>query len=146
MELYNAELAPFVSFLLSIPLSGRDSRMRSRFLRLVQDRLTEIEQARIEMLTKYSNKSPSGEPLTRTEPDGTTVYDIPPENRPLFDQEYAELRSEVFQLDELPERMDMLCSIRDAILNVEGMKFSGQDALLYDRWCEIVENIGSNDN
>jgi hypothetical protein len=144
MRLYNGELATFTTFLLSIPLSGRDSRMRSRFLRLVQDRLTEIEQARLELLTKYSNKSPEGEPLTRTEPDGTTVYDISNESRPLFDQEFYELRTEVFQIDELPERMDMLCSVRDAILNVEGMTFSGQDALLYDRWCEIVEEIGNN--
>jgi hypothetical protein len=141
MKLLNAELAPFTQFLLSIPLTSTPSRMRSRFIRLVQDRLTEIEQERVSLLTKYSNKSPEGEPLTRTEPDGTTVYDIPPESMPLFNKEYTELRSEVFILDETEERADMLRSVRDAILNVEGMTFSGQDAILYDRWCEIVEGI-----
>jgi hypothetical protein len=135
MRMLNRELKDFVQFLMNIELAGKQSRMRSRFVKVVADRLQEMEEFRMSLVEKYANK----------EPDGSisivgSVYDFPDDKRALFDTEYEEVLSEQFILDDTEERIDMLHTIKDAILNVE-TKFSGVSALQYDRWCDIVEAI-----
>jgi hypothetical protein len=60
----------------------------------------------------------------------------------MFLKDYNEMMADDFIIDELSERQDMLSSIKDSVLNFsDNITFSGQKAVDYDRWCDIVEGI-----
>lgn len=137
MKLFNGELDKFVTFLFDLELDGKASRMRTRFMKLAQERLEEVEKERQRLISQYSKKDSEGNPLTDVR-DGLNVIIL--EDAISFETSFKELLLEAFILDNTEERRDMLLALKDAVLNTT-MKFKGQDALLYDRWCEVVEEI-----
>lgn len=137
MKLYNGELQRFCDFLLNQELDGKSSRMRSRFIKLAQERLTEIESEKMRLANKYAKKDESNN-LIIEEHDG--VQTIALDDSISFQNEFREALLDEFILDETNERKDMLLAIKDCVLN-STQKFKGEDAILYDRWCDVVEDI-----
>lgn len=137
MKLYNYEIEPFGNFLLELELKGKESRMRTRLVRLLDERLKLINQERLEIINTYAKRDENGE-IEYQEINGQKMFKINDiEN---YKKEMEELINEVFIIDETEERREMLTTVANAVLNCD-MVFKGEKAIQYDRWCEIVEGI-----
>jgi hypothetical protein len=137
MKMLNAEVNGFIKFLMSLELSGRDSRMRTRFCKLAQTRLDEINEERTELIKQYGVVDEDGN-IKKEERDGVELFVM--KDRDAFNREYEIMMLEEFVIDETEERKEMLVTVHNIVLNAD-VKLSGQDALIYDRYCEIVESI-----
>lgn len=134
----NHEVQGFVNYLITEELSGKFSRMRTRFVKLAQKQIDQIEQERIELVKNYAEKDEHDNPIILTHENGSTSYKV--NDMEGFNVEYAELMNEVYIIDETDERREMLECVKHVVLNTIKM-FKGQEALDYDRWCDIVEDI-----
>lgn len=122
---------------MSLELDAKLSRMRTRFVKMCAERLTEIDEFRASILEKYGKRDEDGN-LIKEKEKGFEIFTL--EDKESFYRDLDQIMREEFIVDELEERKDMLLGVKDAVLNVD-RKFSGQEAMEYDRWCEIVEQI-----
>lgn len=139
MIIKNHEIENFGKFLMELKLKGRSSNMRVRFVRLLQERLTLINEESEALFRDYVERDEGGSPKKEVnEETGEEAF--------LLDREYgiemAKLMEEDFIIEENDEKALMLSVVRDAIFNCD-MELSGQKALQYERWCEIVEDVNS---
>lgn len=139
MKLVNFEVQPFYNFLLNdFKLIGKLSRQRSKFLKILEERIKEIEEDRISLIHEYAKKNEDG--LTsQTEIDENGNEKFVMDDMISFDKEYKILQSEELIISRTPENDSMLNAIYDMVLDSQ-KEYGGQEALVYDRWCEIVES------
>lgn len=137
MKLKNYELHDFILFLDKLTLSGKASRMRTRLKKLLVERFNQFEEERMEIANRYAVKDMNGEPV-KEEVDGEILIKIADQES--ANKELIELVNEDCVIDETEERRDMLLSVKDSILNCD-LKFTGKEADLFDRFCEIVEEL-----
>ena len=133
MKLKNEAINGLAEFLSSEKLSGKISRMRTKFLKLLNESINEIESFRKEMLEKYSKKDDEGNPLIEN-----NSYVL--EDAETFNKEYLELMKEDFIIDETNSKREMLQHIK-RILENTNTEFEGVKAFQYDAWCEAFENL-----
>lgn len=139
MIIKNAEIEGFLNFLMEIELKGKDSRLRTRFCKFLIDRQNLITEEHAELLKEYAKFDDDGNPISvYSERLQREIYDIP--NQREFQKEYTALMMEDFLLENNEERREIFLKVKDLVLNSEQV-FKGEDALVYDRWCEIVETI-----
>jgi hypothetical protein len=138
MKLRNHQIKKLIEFLMSIELVGKQSRMRTRFCKLLTEQLQLIETERIELIGQFGKKDEYGRVIQFEDAEGNMTFDI--EDRSKFLDEYNLLMNEFFYIDETMERKEMLLLIRDIILDCN-IPFKGDDAITYDLWCEAVEEI-----
>lgn len=138
MEMKNGELKGFCEFLMKQELDAKNTRMRMRFVRMAADRLKEVDEENRRLINKYAKKDGSGKPIVVINDDETETVEITDINS--FKKEFSEILLEDFVIEENEERKDMLLSIKNTVLNAEGT-FKGDEAVFYDRWCQIVEGI-----
>jgi hypothetical protein len=137
MKIKNYEVKEFANFLINLELKGRESRLRTRFVKVLMGRADLIDEEHVELIKQFAKFDDKGEPII-IEIDGVKTYDVP--EKEAFNKEYYALLNEEFILEENEERKEMLLLLKEVILNCE-MTFKGREALEYDRWCEIVEEI-----
>lgn len=137
MKLYNFEIGPFCSFLYKLKLIDVQSRMRTRFIRLLAEYQKRYEEEYLELVKEHARLDPEGNPRW-IEEDGRKKYDIVDSES--FRTAFERLALEEVSIDETEERRNMLVSVRDSVLRCQ-LAFEGDDQLAYDRWCEIVEGI-----
>jgi hypothetical protein len=137
MRIKNIEVEPLITFLMEMELKGRDSRFRTRFVKLLMERQTLIEGEHKDLIKQFSSIGEDGQPNT-IEQNGKSFYDV--QDKVGFNKEYFMLMNEDFIIEETEERKEMLILLKDVILNCE-MTFMGGEALKYDRWCDIFEEI-----
>lgn len=138
MKIKNAEIEAFSNFLMDFELKGRESRLRTRFVKLLVQRQSEIQEEHRELLRQYANFDEEGNIKTLELPNGLKVYDVP--DKDTFNREYYLLMNEDFIIEENEERKEMLLFIKELILDCE-KTFKDREAIEYDRWCDIVEEI-----
>lgn len=137
MKLLNIEVEPFANFLMGIELIGKQSRLRTRFAKMLMEQVRMIDEEHQELIRQFAKFDEDGKPYI-VQINGKDAYDVP--DRESFNREYNLLLSEEFIIDQTEERKEMLLFIKDIILNCE-KTFKGREALEYDRWCEIVEEV-----
>lgn len=137
MRIRNHEIKRFMNFLMELELRGRESRLRTRFVKLLAERQKLVEDEHYQLIVQHSNLDENNKPLI-VERDGQTMYDV--QDIVSFNRDYHILLNEEFIIDETEERKEMLLLIKDVILNCE-KTFKGEEAILYDRMCDIVEKI-----
>lgn len=142
MNIKNIELEPFINFIMGLELKGRESRLRTRFAKLLMKRLELVNSEHADLIKQYSKTDENGTPKIIERQDGTKVFDVI--DKTSFNREYALLMNEHFIIDENQERKEMLLLIKQLILECD-KTFKDGEALEYDRWCEIVENINYED-
>jgi len=133
MKIKNSEISGLADFLAAEKLSGRASRMRTKFLKLLNESINEIESFRKEMLEEYSKKDDEGNALIE---DNSYVL----EDAEAFNKEYLELMNEDFVIDETASKREMIQHIKRILDNTE-TEFEGVKAFQYDAWCEAFENL-----
>lgn len=138
MRILNVELESFVNFLMEEPLNGKQSRMRTRFCKLLSEQINLIKDEEHQLIVKHCKKEEDGTLKTKIDENQREVYDI--ENLDLLNNDIKELMLEEYVLDNNEERKQMFLTIKDIVENTE-RTFKGREALEYDRFCEIVETI-----
>lgn len=137
MRIKNVEIESFINFLMGFELRGRDSRMRTRFTKLLMKQAQEVHEENMELIKQYSVLDDEGIPEI-IEVGNKKMYNV--KDKASYNKEYFILMNEDFVIEENEERKEMLMFIKSLILNCE-MTFKNEEALEYDRWCEIVEEI-----
>lgn len=134
MKLYKYELEAFITFLHSLKLERKNSRMRTKLKKILTAKLQEFYEDLNEINLNYAQKDDSGNPIIN---DGKFVFS---DNNNRLEDLY-ELTNEVVIIDDNEETRDMLLSVKESVIYNAPLEFEGEDADKYDRFCEIVEQI-----
>ncbi|MFD4489915.1 hypothetical protein [Lysinibacillus fusiformis] len=144
MIIKNYEIGELQSFLFNLILKGKESRMRTRFIKLLEDQIELLKVERQQLINDYALKDENGEIVTETKEIHNKEEEIV-----LFQCEEAEkeaqlqimlMMNEDFIMEETADKIEMLTVLQSIILNCE-LEFTGNKAVLYDRFCEIFEEI-----
>jgi hypothetical protein len=137
MIIRNSDLLTLGTFLMDLKLKGTKSRMRTRFVKKIQEQLDLIQQEKEAIIRNYGVVDENGQIKTKIE-NGNEVYEII--DREQCEKELAELYSESLFIEENDGNKQMLLAVKDAVLNCD-LEFNGQNALNYDMYCELFENL-----
>lgn len=141
MKLYNHELQKFIEFLYDLELIDQKSRMRTRLINLLVNKQRLFSDEYQLMVREHSNLDKHGNPLI-IEVGDEKHFDI--RDIDAFNKAYLGLLNEEVIIEQNQENKKMLLTIQDIILNC-GLSFKGQEAVEYERYCEIVEQIHYNE-
>lgn len=135
MRIKNGEVEKFAQFLLSLKLKGAENRVRTKFVRILQNHLKEVQKDHEQLLEEYCGKDENGQFIT-VEKDGKSFYDI--EDVAGFQKEFINLMEEelIIPVDESMEVM--LEKVYNILVNIE-IEFSGREALEYETYLEMFE-------
>lgn len=129
IELKNKELSPAINFLSGLNLRSKDSRCRSKLVKLLTDVLQDLGEEEKKLMSENNLLDESGSLIDESERD--------PEMVRAFNREQAMLMDEVViiegglyakNIDEMPR-----------ILNEYDGELSGQIAEIYDRLLDEME-------
>lgn len=138
MKMRNEDLIGFVDFIMNEEVTPKLSRMRSRFVKIAKERIQQNDEDRMEIIKQYCEVDEQGELVTVTDEEGNARYKI--ENMDEFNKEFSELMSEYFIVEDNETNKEMLECVKAIVHNTTKM-LKGQEALQYDRWCDIVEGL-----
>lgn len=139
MNLKNAEIERFSDFILDFELKGKDNRLRTRFVKLLMKRQEMIQQEHFELLKEYAELDENGE-LQKEKSSFSDQYIYKMRDKEEFQRQYFLLMNEEFFIEETKDREEMMKLIKEIILNCD-KTFKGEEALIYDRWCDVAETI-----
>ena len=129
-------------------LHGKDSRARTRFLKLIEERAKELDAARLEMLDRHAEHEGEGDDrkIIYLDKDGKDTTDkgqgvkykiLKMED---FDKEWAAYLEEKYVIDVTPAVIETIYGVRNILLNTPE-EFSDFQATVYDEWCQAFESI-----
>lgn len=141
MKLINAELKYFIDFVKNISLTGRESRMRSKLVKELIVKHDELSENLTILYDKYCDIDGNGDKKIEVISATQKKYIIEnEENKILLAKEVEGLYFDEVIIDETESMKEPMIIVRDAILNCND-EFSGDKAMMYDRFCEIVEDV-----
>ena len=125
-------------------LHGFLSRARSRFLKIIEDRAIEVEKERGTMLKEYS-KDKKGR-ICFFDKDGKKTldekekarYDV--QNKDGFDKAWNEYIEEKYIIDVTQGNNEVINGVKEILLETKD-EFSGLEAVRYDEWCQVFEDV-----
>lgn len=132
VRIENRYLKPSIDLLFNLSLRGKQSRHRTRFIKLLNERLVQVEEERKQLAEEFAEKDEDGKPIVEDD-----RYKIVGDNREQFQKEFEELMSEEFVIEgeNFKETLEV---VRDILLNCDEY-FSGEQAFVYDYLCEQFE-------
>lgn len=134
----NYELKSYGEFLYGLELKGKESRMRSRFLSLLEKQGELIEKEREVLLQDYGKKDENGNVMTQTDENGkqfAIIGDVIS-----YNYEISKLMEEDFVVTVDESNKEMIKCLQDVVLNLD-LVFSGFEAERYDRLCIVLESV-----
>ena len=132
----NYQVQPLLEFLFNMELSGRQSRMRTRLIRLLEDHLVnEIQAENKILLDECAEKDENGEFVYN---QATGMIALLPHKAEEYHREYEDLMKERFYLEINDKNVPIITEIYH-ILDTNQSPLSGQLATFYDEWCDIFE-------
>lgn len=134
----NYELKAFGDFLYELSLKGKDSRMRSRFIAILETQLQLIANERDILLQDYAKKDEKGEPIRDKDEEGQEFVIL--EDSLSFNLEVSKLMGEEFIIEIKNEKVEMIKTIQRIVFDVD-KEFSGIEAERYNRFCDILETV-----
>lgn len=130
-------------------LHGKDSRLRSRFIRTILPRIKEIYEEKKKMLESFAEKNAEGKTLFLNDKGEEVVvmptngkYKMTPENEDKFGKEFEAYLKEDYVIDVTEANRDEISTIGKLLTETE-MKFSGKMSEYYDEWCTAFEAVFS---
>jgi len=132
-------------FLGGLMLHGKESRERTRFLKMIEGRTQEIEQERIKLGEKHCKKNKKGE-LIYLDRDNKETTDKLVGVQFLFEKvedftkELSGYLNEDYILDITPANSETI-SVVKKVLEETNKDFTGIQANEYFEWCEAFQNI-----
>lgn len=136
MEIHNYDIKGFQDFILNyLSLKGKKSRMRMRFLNLLNNQWEQVGKEQNVLLKEQNALDDEGN-IHFVE--GTQYPDV--DNRQEYEKDFQELLNETFHVDESEQNKDMLLILKDAILDYDE-ELIGQPAATHDQLCTLFENL-----
>lgn len=133
LSLKNKELAPVINFLSAVELSPKASRCRSKLVKKLLEKHTELKEDLEDIIEKYGQRDDKGE-IIRLENGNVdfsedTKEEGIKEQEELFDEEIS------INLDEIKKKVKFLVTNLDQL----DTKLSGYDAEIYDMLMDKLE-------
>lgn len=133
LSLKNKELAPIINFLSAVELSPKASRCRSKLVKKLWEKHTELKEDLEKIIEKFGKRDDNGE-IIRLE-NGNVEFSEDTkeggikEQEELFDEEIS------INLDEIKKKVKFLVTNLDQL----DTKLSGYDAEIYDMLMDKLE-------
>jgi hypothetical protein len=137
VNIRNDDLVNLGNFLVDLKLRGKQSRMRTRFVKRLQAHLNIVKEEKEDILKQYGEVDEEGNLITKLE-NGKEVYVM--KDKEACEKELAELYNEEMVIEENETNKEMLLCVGEAILNCN-LEFVGKEAFEYDNYCELFENL-----
>lgn len=137
IRFYVHELEYITQFLYNLKLVDYSSRMRTRFYKILIERIQQYKEEYLELVKEHSNLDDQGQPNIIQE-DEKQRYDI--KDISLFQQALSPLYNEEFVIEINDNNKNMIKSVKHSILNC-GIEFSGEDQFAYDSLCVQFEDL-----
>jgi hypothetical protein len=134
IKIENQKLAPAINLLYSLSLKGQQSRHRTKFIKLLQEKLTDFLVGEKEMRKEECNLDEKGEPKTYLK-NGQELLDV--KDLDHFTTAKKELYEESRVIDGGDNQV-MLQTVKKVLFDCE-REFSGQEADVYDYLCDAFE-------
>jgi hypothetical protein len=128
-------LFSLAKWLNQIPLAREQSRDRTRFTKMCEEVLTDVEKKRVELVKKHAKKDKSGEYIVKE--DGQ--FDVPEKHLDSIKKEYGEILQEVLDVPTLGNKSKFQ-AVKE-ILETTSYEFSGSLAIEYDEWMISFEKL-----
>lgn len=128
VEIENGKLTAAINFMYGLKLARKQSRMRRRFIKLLSDRLEEIEEDRKELLKEHSHKDENGEPVIK---DGNYAV----KDMVALSDDLKELYAEKMVLEGGDNR-EMIRTVKQILKKLEDEEYEGETSEIYDYLCE----------
>lgn len=133
LSLKNKELAPIINFLSAVELSPKASRCRSKLVKKLLEKHTELKEDLEEIIKKFGKRDDNGEIIRlengNVEFSEDTREEGIKEQEELFDEEIS------INLDEIKKKVKFLVTNLDQL----DTKLSGYDAEIYDMLMDKLE-------
>lgn len=138
MRLRNYEIEALVNLLFNMQLKGRDSRMRTRFVKQLDEYWQSVFQIeRTELIAQYAKKEENGEIVLNEDKTQAILIEATISE---FEAEFNVLMNEEYVVEENETNREVLLTVGRLMLNCE-LEFKGNDAIMYDNWCEKFEEL-----
>jgi len=135
MKIRNYNIPLLADVLYGLKLKGKESRMRTRFRKMILEHYANIvEPERLQLIEEYAVRDENGEILYEDEEKTRITLKAD------FYSEFNELINEYYIIEENETNKDMLLNIAQIMLNAD-YDFSEDLADLYDIWCDEFEKI-----
>jgi|GEM_PF-3797217 len=134
MKIHNYQLEPVASYLHSLNLERKASRLRTRFKNIILERLQTVLNEVNEINKEYLILDEHGQPLMNEK-----GYLFKDDVKRLKD--INELYYETFTIEQNENNRAMLESVKESVNNHSPLSFEGNEADIYDMVCELVEQI-----
>ncbi|MDN5446543.1 MAG: DUF1617 family protein [Lactococcus lactis] len=133
LSLKNKELAPIINFLSAVELSPKASRCRSKLVKKLLEKHTELKEDLEDIIEKFGKRDDKGEIIRlengNVEFSEDTKEEGVKEQEELFDEEIS------INLDEIKNKVKFLVTNLDQL----DTKLSGYDAEIYDMLMDKLE-------
>lgn len=132
LQIVNKDLAGSLEMLKGLPLRGKQSRHRSKLVKILQKNLDEVVEQEMEIVNEHAHKDDNGNPKTLLEGQ---FWDL--KDQVAFAKDRNELLNEV-AIVEGGANEEMLKTVY-RLLEECDQEFSGNSAEIYDMICEQLE-------
>lgn len=126
MKIRNQHLVLTINFLQNMKLKAAESRSRSKLVKLLSEKLKELQTDEKALLEEYAVKDEDGKAVMIDE----NQYDIAKENKPEFGKEYAVLLNEEVTIT-TTDYAEYVENVKKS-LEAYDEELSGTDADVYD--------------
>lgn len=133
LSLKNKELAPIINFLLAVELSPKASRCRSKLVKKLLEKHTELKEDLEDIIEKFGKRDDNGE-IIRLE-NGNVEFSEDTKDQGIKEQEELFDEEISINLDEIKKKVKFLVTNLDQL----DTKLSGYDAELYDLLMDKLE-------
>ncbi|MGE7916525.1 hypothetical protein [Lysinibacillus xylanilyticus] len=137
--LKNRNLKELSDFVMAMELSVKESRMRTKFNRIIAEQWNIGVIAEVDaIILDRAEIGQDGKPMRKSNDNNAIQF------KSITSEEEAinlitELENEEFYIDLTPSNKDMILSVANSILHSD-LKVSNEVAILVDSWCEQFEN------
>ncbi|EST11099.1 hypothetical protein [Sporolactobacillus laevolacticus] len=138
IKIENQKLALAINLLYSLSLKGQQSRHRTKFIKLLQEKLADFLDGEKEMRKEECNLDEKGDPKTY-EKNGQELLDV--KDLEHFTKAKKELYEELRVIDGGDNQV-MLQTVKKVLDDCD-KELSGQEADIYDYLCEVFEKAES---
>lgn len=134
VEIQNNQLPAFFNLLYGLKLKGKQSRHRSKFIKLLADQLTERDESEAVLRKEHCRLDDEGNPQTKETEKGV-MWDIIDEAA--FEKDVVDLMSEKLVITG-PQHDETIRTVAEALFDTEE-EFAGLEAATYATLCELFE-------
>lgn len=137
MKFKNYEVEPLAKLLFNLSLKSKNSRMRTQFVNLLDAHFRGVVgEGRKILIEQFAKRDENGELVRNAE--NSDLIDLKEETSQEYYQEDNILMNEYFYIEESEANNIVILTVAEIMLDGD-FEVSGEDAVLYDKWCQQFE-------